>query len=170
MTLLAVPFAVTIGRSGAMAGIGVGIGIAIVYWTTISVFAALGTGGVMAPAARRVGAEPALRRRRAVSAADRANLTSSARQRPNFTSSSQNCPFTPGRVLTVSTTNRTSRTSASTGRPVRRRLERPQSSKATVIGRAASRRRRPTGASSPCAPPRARGAAPRCASDDSTAP
>ena len=50
MTLLAVPFAVTIGRSGAMAGIGVAIGIAIVYWTTISVFAAMGAGGVMTPA------------------------------------------------------------------------------------------------------------------------
>jgi LPS export ABC transporter permease LptG/LPS export ABC transporter permease LptF len=50
MTLLAVPFAVTIGRSGAMAGIGVAIGIAIVYWTTISVFAAMGAGGVMRPA------------------------------------------------------------------------------------------------------------------------
>jgi LPS export ABC transporter permease LptG/LPS export ABC transporter permease LptF len=49
MTLLAVPFAVTIGRSGAMAGIGVAIAIAIVYWTTISVFAAMGAGGVMPP-------------------------------------------------------------------------------------------------------------------------
>ena len=49
MTLLAIPFAVTIGRSGAMAGIGVAIGIAIVYWTTISVFAAMGAGGVMTP-------------------------------------------------------------------------------------------------------------------------
>ena len=49
MTLLAFPFAVTIGRSGAMAGIGVAIGIAIVYWTTISVFAAMGAGGVMTP-------------------------------------------------------------------------------------------------------------------------
>jgi lipopolysaccharide export system permease protein len=49
MTLLAVPFAVTIGRSGAMAGIAAAIAIAIVYWTTISVFAAMGTGGVIAP-------------------------------------------------------------------------------------------------------------------------
>jgi LPS export ABC transporter permease LptG/LPS export ABC transporter permease LptF len=49
MTLIAVPFAVTIGRSGAMAGIGVGIAIAIAYWTTSSVFAALGAGGVVAP-------------------------------------------------------------------------------------------------------------------------
>jgi LPS export ABC transporter permease LptG len=49
MTLIAVPFAVTIGRSGAMAGIGVGIGLAITYWTAISVFAALGAGGLIAP-------------------------------------------------------------------------------------------------------------------------
>jgi LPS export ABC transporter permease LptF/LPS export ABC transporter permease LptG len=49
MTLLAVPFAVTIGRSGAMAGIAVGIVLAITYWTANSVFAALGTGGLIAP-------------------------------------------------------------------------------------------------------------------------
>ncbi|HEY1308363.1 MAG TPA: LPS export ABC transporter permease LptG, partial [Vicinamibacterales bacterium] len=49
MTLLAVPFAVTIGRSGAMAGIAAAIAIAIMYWTTISVFAAMGAGGVIAP-------------------------------------------------------------------------------------------------------------------------
>ena len=49
MTLIAVPFAVTIGRSGAMAGIGVGIALAIAYWTTISIFAALGAGGLIAP-------------------------------------------------------------------------------------------------------------------------
>ena len=49
MTLLAVPFAVTTGRRGAMYGIGVGIVLAICYWIAISVFAALGTGGVMTP-------------------------------------------------------------------------------------------------------------------------
>lgn len=49
MTLLAVPFASTIGRSGAMGGIGVGIALAISYWTLISVFAALGTGGALPP-------------------------------------------------------------------------------------------------------------------------
>ncbi|MGE5246335.1 MAG: LptF/LptG family permease [Betaproteobacteria bacterium] len=49
MTLLAVPFAVTTGRRGALYGIGVGIVLAIVYWVTLSVFAALGSGGVIAP-------------------------------------------------------------------------------------------------------------------------
>jgi LPS export ABC transporter permease LptF/LPS export ABC transporter permease LptG len=49
MTLLAVPFAVTTGRHGAMYGIGVGIVMAITYWVAISVFAALGTGGLVSP-------------------------------------------------------------------------------------------------------------------------
>jgi len=49
MTLIAVPFAVTTGRRGAMYGIGVGVVIAISYWVAFSVFAALGTGGVVAP-------------------------------------------------------------------------------------------------------------------------
>jgi lipopolysaccharide export LptBFGC system permease protein LptF len=49
MTLIAVPFAVTVGRSGAMAGIGVGIALAIVYWTTILFFAAMGSGGLLTP-------------------------------------------------------------------------------------------------------------------------
>jgi LPS export ABC transporter permease LptG/LPS export ABC transporter permease LptF len=50
MTLIAVPFAVLTGHRGAMAGIGVGIGLAMTYWTTISVCAAMGTGGMMPPA------------------------------------------------------------------------------------------------------------------------
>jgi LPS export ABC transporter permease LptG/LPS export ABC transporter permease LptF len=49
MTLIAVPFAVTIGRSGAMAGIGVGIALALVYWTAIQLFAAMGAGGLLSP-------------------------------------------------------------------------------------------------------------------------
>jgi LPS export ABC transporter permease LptG/LPS export ABC transporter permease LptF len=49
MTLLAVPFAVTTGRRGAMYGIGVGIVLAIVYWFTMSVFAAVGAGGWISP-------------------------------------------------------------------------------------------------------------------------
>jgi lipopolysaccharide export LptBFGC system permease protein LptF len=49
MTLLAVPFAAAIGRSGAMGGIGVGIALAIAYWTVISICAALGTGGALPP-------------------------------------------------------------------------------------------------------------------------
>lgn len=50
MTLIAVPFAVTTGRRGAMFGIGVGIVLALVYWIMISVFAAFGEGGLIAPA------------------------------------------------------------------------------------------------------------------------
>ena len=49
MTLMAVPFAVLTGRGGAMAAIGIGIGLALTYWITISVFAAMGTGGLVAP-------------------------------------------------------------------------------------------------------------------------
>jgi LPS export ABC transporter permease LptG/LPS export ABC transporter permease LptF len=49
MTLLAVPFAVTTGRRGAMYGIGIGIALSIVYWVTLNVFSALGEGGVTTP-------------------------------------------------------------------------------------------------------------------------
>ncbi|MGH9199775.1 MAG: LPS export ABC transporter permease LptF [Vicinamibacterales bacterium] len=49
MTLIAVPFAVSTGRRGALYGVGVGIVLALVYWTMISVFAAFGAGGLMSP-------------------------------------------------------------------------------------------------------------------------
>jgi LPS export ABC transporter permease LptG/LPS export ABC transporter permease LptF len=49
MALLALPFAVTTGRRGALYGIGIGIVMAIVYWIALSVFAALGKGGAMSP-------------------------------------------------------------------------------------------------------------------------
>ena len=49
MTLLAVPFAVTTGRAGAMYGVGVGIVLALAYWVAISIFAALGSGGLVDP-------------------------------------------------------------------------------------------------------------------------
>jgi LPS export ABC transporter permease LptG/LPS export ABC transporter permease LptF len=49
MTLIGVPFAVTTGKRGAMYGIGVGIALALVYWTTISVFAAFGVAGLIPP-------------------------------------------------------------------------------------------------------------------------
>jgi LPS export ABC transporter permease LptG/LPS export ABC transporter permease LptF len=50
MALIAVPFAVTTGKRGAMYGIGAGMVLAILYWTAISVFGAVGAGGLMAPA------------------------------------------------------------------------------------------------------------------------
>jgi LPS export ABC transporter permease LptG len=49
MTLLALPFAVTTGSRGALYGIGIGLVIAISYWTLMSVFAAVGSGGMMPP-------------------------------------------------------------------------------------------------------------------------
>jgi lipopolysaccharide export LptBFGC system permease protein LptF len=49
MTLLAVPFAVTTGRRGALYGVGVGMVLAIVYWLMLSVFGAMGAGGVISP-------------------------------------------------------------------------------------------------------------------------
>jgi lipopolysaccharide export LptBFGC system permease protein LptF len=49
LTVLAVPFAVTTGRRGAMYGIGIGIVLAIVYWVMLSVSGALGAGGVLPP-------------------------------------------------------------------------------------------------------------------------
>ena len=49
MTLIAVPFAVTTGRRGALYGVGIGIVLAIVYWTMLSVFAAIGVGGLLSP-------------------------------------------------------------------------------------------------------------------------
>lgn len=50
MTLLAVPFAVTTGRRGALYGVGIGIVLAITYWMALSVFGAMGAGGLIAPA------------------------------------------------------------------------------------------------------------------------
>ncbi len=49
MTMLAIPFAVTIGRRGALYGVGAGIAIAIVYWTLLSVFVAVGAAGKLSP-------------------------------------------------------------------------------------------------------------------------
>jgi lipopolysaccharide export LptBFGC system permease protein LptF len=49
MTLLAVPFAVTTGRRGAMYGIGIGIALSIAYWVILNIFGAIGEGGVLTP-------------------------------------------------------------------------------------------------------------------------
>lgn len=49
MTLIAVPFAITTGRRGALYGIGIGIVLAIVYFIMMSLFVAFGKGGLLAP-------------------------------------------------------------------------------------------------------------------------
>ncbi len=47
MTLIAVPFAVTTGKRGALYGIALGIVLAVVYWITINAFSAIGSAGMM---------------------------------------------------------------------------------------------------------------------------
>jgi len=49
LTLIAVPFAVTTGRHGALYGVGIGIVLAISYWVVISVFSAIGSAGLLTP-------------------------------------------------------------------------------------------------------------------------
>ena len=49
LTLIAVPFAVTTGRRGALYGVGIGIVLAISYWIVISIFAAIGSAGLLTP-------------------------------------------------------------------------------------------------------------------------
>jgi LPS export ABC transporter permease LptG/LPS export ABC transporter permease LptF len=49
MTLIAVPFAVTTGRRGALYGIGLGILLAIAYWGLFAVFTAIGGAGMLTP-------------------------------------------------------------------------------------------------------------------------
>lgn len=49
MTLIAVPFAVTTGKRGALYGIAVGVVLAVVYWITINAFSAVGSAGMMPP-------------------------------------------------------------------------------------------------------------------------
>src|SRR3954462_2627729 len=50
MAVLAVPFSLSAGRRGAVAGVAVAIGIAFVYWTTSSLFEAMGNLSQLPPA------------------------------------------------------------------------------------------------------------------------
>lgn len=49
MTLIAIPFGVTTGRKGTLFGIGLGIVLAIAYWVMQSLFAAIGSAGLLPP-------------------------------------------------------------------------------------------------------------------------
>jgi len=49
MTLIAIPFAVTTGRRGALYGIGIGVALALGYWVALSIFLAIGQGGAISP-------------------------------------------------------------------------------------------------------------------------
>lgn len=50
LTLIAVPFAVTVGPRGALYGVGAGIALGFTYWIVLSLFGALGAAGVLLPA------------------------------------------------------------------------------------------------------------------------
>ncbi len=50
MTLLGVPFSFSVGRKGAMYGIGAALVIAVAYWVTFTAFEALGNNAVVPPA------------------------------------------------------------------------------------------------------------------------
>jgi lipopolysaccharide export LptBFGC system permease protein LptF len=49
MVLLAVPFGVTIGRRGALGGVGIGVLVAFAYWVASSTLAAIGNAGALSP-------------------------------------------------------------------------------------------------------------------------
>ena len=49
MTLLAIPFGMTMGKRGALYGIGIGVVLALSYWTLSSAFAAVGKAGLLGP-------------------------------------------------------------------------------------------------------------------------
>ena len=49
MTLIAIPFAVTMGKRGALFGIGLGLLLAISYWGLSAVFSAIGGAGLLSP-------------------------------------------------------------------------------------------------------------------------
>ena len=84
MTLLAVPFAVTTGRRGALYGIGIGIVLAIVYWTALSVFGALGAGGWISPMLAAWAPNILFGAAAAVHAADGPDLDGPSGLRPSF--------------------------------------------------------------------------------------
>ena len=49
LTLIAVPFAATTGRHGALYGVGIGIVLGFSYWLAASIFGAIGSAGLLTP-------------------------------------------------------------------------------------------------------------------------
>ena len=81
MTLLAVPFSFVVARRGALYGIGIAIVIAIVYWAVLEHLRGARQQRAPPPGARRLGAEPALRRGRAVPDPHAGDVSIGGRQR-----------------------------------------------------------------------------------------
>jgi lipopolysaccharide export LptBFGC system permease protein LptF len=51
MAMVAIPFAFSVGKKGALGGIALSIGVGILYWGTLSLFEATGDYGLIAPLA-----------------------------------------------------------------------------------------------------------------------
>jgi lipopolysaccharide export LptBFGC system permease protein LptF len=49
MTLLAIPFAFSMGKRGALVGLGLSIAVGIVYWFALAVFRSLGYAAFLSP-------------------------------------------------------------------------------------------------------------------------
>ena len=49
MTLLAIPFSFTMGKRGALFGVGLSLFIAMVYWGTLGIFKSLGIVKALSP-------------------------------------------------------------------------------------------------------------------------
>ena len=49
MTLIGIPFAFVVGRRGALHGVAISIVVAIVYWSCLGVFEALGNNALLPP-------------------------------------------------------------------------------------------------------------------------
>ena len=49
MVILGVPFAISIGKKGALYGVALGVLLGIVYWGAFGIFGVLGSNGLLAP-------------------------------------------------------------------------------------------------------------------------
>jgi lipopolysaccharide export LptBFGC system permease protein LptF len=49
MVLIGIPFAFSMGKRGALVGIGLTMAIVVVYWVAVSVFRGLGSAGLLSP-------------------------------------------------------------------------------------------------------------------------
>jgi lipopolysaccharide export LptBFGC system permease protein LptF len=49
MALIGIPFAFSMGKRGALVGIGLSMVIVVVYWVAVGIFRSLGSAGLLSP-------------------------------------------------------------------------------------------------------------------------